>query len=67
MFVNPMAAARTIGTDISAGRYLRNNSRRSRFVAVAMTTMMGQTDDERNGERDEGAFPGKTLVPHSYS
>lgn len=66
MFVNPMAAARTISTDVSAGRYLRNNSGSSCFVTIAMTTMMGQTDDERNGERDEGAFPGKTLVPHSY-
>lgn len=63
MFVNPMAAARTIGTDISAGRYLRKNSGRSRFVAVVMTDDE-QTDDERNGESDEGVFPRKALVPH---
>lgn len=67
MFVNPMAAARTISTDVLAGRYLRNNSGSSCFVTIAMTTTMGQADDDRNGERDEGVFPGKALVPHSYS
>lgn len=61
MFVNPMAAARTIGTGISAGRYLRNNSRRSRFVAVVMTTTMSRQTTSEMARATKAFFQEKRL------
>lgn len=66
MFVNPMAAARTIGTDISAGRYLRKNSGRSRFVAVVMTTTMSRQTTNEMARATKVCFQEKRLFRMNY-